>query len=320
MPAEPLLIVDGDAGMKNGKIGNAEQMCSARILQYVGGREKGERIVLIENGCLSFTVLLDRAADVCSLRHEGKNISFISKNGIAGFAEEYASVFCGGMLYTCGLDTLGDRKMPIHGKIHNLPAQIESLFADEERVELTVRVRQSSLFGENFVLRRRITTTYGSGRVEVENTILNEGFTDAGYCLLFHVNFGYPMLDACTTVEAPVLNTVPRTLWAEKNIEKCFSMSRPVVAEEEQVFYHTLSEGRVTVSNCLLKKRATVLYNHLAMPYLIEWKSMAAGDYALGIEPSTSALDDRFSEKILPAGQSHEYPLTIEVENIEPHA
>ena len=43
---------------------------------------------------------------------------------------------------------------------------------------------------------------------------------------------------------------------------------------------------------------------------------MASGDYAVGLEPSTSVLDDGFEYKTLGAGEKVEFKLSMSVENI----
>ena len=58
----------------NAKISNPAQLCSVRQMCFSGGREGNERVLLVENGRLSFTVLADRALDIYDLRYRGENI------------------------------------------------------------------------------------------------------------------------------------------------------------------------------------------------------------------------------------------------------
>ena len=295
----------------NGKLNTPAQLCAVKRLQYAGGRAGGERVALVENGVLSFTVLEDRALDLYDLRYRGQNISFLSKNGLCGFAGEYVGVFPGGMLYTCGLDVIGGSATPVHGKIHNIPAEVESVLCDENGIEIIGTVRQSALFGENLLLRRRISTKYGSGKLQIDTEIVNEGARDTEYCLLFHINFGYPFLDEGVKISAPLVKTIPRTPWASAHAAQCFEIGAPDECEE-QVFYHTVSRGEVELVNAKMGLRAGVRYDEKEMPALVEWKSMLAGDYALGIEPSTTKMDDGFHLRRIRAGEVHRYPLTLE--------
>ncbi|MGN1078479.1 MAG: aldose 1-epimerase family protein [Candidatus Gallimonas sp.] len=298
-----------------GKISNPEQLCSVREARFSGGREDGERVLLVENGRLSFTVLADRALDIYDLRYRGENISFLSKNGLCGFRGDFDSVFPGGFLYTCGLDRVGGGALPVHGKLHNLPARISSVRCDGRGISIGGTVRQSALFGGNLVMNRTISCEYASGKLTVVSEIVNEGAREDGYCLLFHMNLGYPFLDEGASVETPVRATEPRTERAARNRKDCFVLSAPK-EEEEQVFYHTLDRGEVRVTDGQRRRRITFSYDERALPYLIEWKSMVAGDYALGIEPSTTRLDGYMRQTKIAPGEVHRYEISVSIEDL----
>lgn len=297
--------------MKDGRINNAAQICSARIMYS----EWGERFIIAENGCLTFTVSADRAMDIYSLRHRGTNISFLSKNGLSGYKNDFDSAFEGGFLYTCGPDTVGGRALPVHGKFHSIPAHMLEVTATESGIVIRGEVRYGRLFKENLVLYRTIKTDCGSGTLTIENELVNEGFTDAGYCLLFHTNFGYPFLDGGVKIKADAINTRPRTQYAAEGLNGCFIMEAPEAGREEQVYYHQVKTGNIRVENEKISKRVTINYDEKAMPYFIEWKSAASGDYALGIEPSTTTLDGEFNKNILKAGERKSFPLLIQIED-----
>ena len=57
-------------------------------------------------------------------------------------------------------------------------------------------------------------------------------------------------------------------------------------------------------------------YDHNMFKHFIEWKSLASGDYALGIEPSTTTLDDEFQLKDIEALSSHCYKMKITAKDI----
>lgn len=299
--------------MKDGRINDPAQICSARPLFT----ERGEKTIVAENGCLSFTVSADRAMDIYSLRHRGTNISFLSKNGFYVSRQNFDTAFEGGFLYTCGLDTVGGRELPVHGRLHNTPAHMLEITADEKKISIRGVVRFSRLFGENLALYRTIKTEAGSGVLTIENELVNEGFCDGEYCLLFHTNFGYPFLDEGVKIVADVQKTTPRTPHAASGIDGCFVVDAPKAGEEEQVFYHELKSGKVSLVNEKIAKRVDIAYDCGAMPHLIEWKSMASGDYALGIEPSTTTLDEGFERKILRVGESKSFPLTIAIKDTD---
>ena len=65
--------------------------------------------------------------------------------------------------------------------------------------------------GQNLVFRRKVFTAVDSGKVSIEDTVENAGYTDANYGILYHINLGYPMLDQGTRVFAEVEDIAART-------------------------------------------------------------------------------------------------------------
>ncbi|MBR5191965.1 MAG: aldose 1-epimerase family protein [Clostridia bacterium] len=297
------------------KINNLSQICFAKQMQFTTGKEKGQNVILVYNGKLLFEVLVDKCLDIATFQHEGVNIGFISANGLDGRKDEFVNVFNGGLLYTCGLDVIGGRRVPFHGRIHNIPARLESLVVNEEGVTIVGEMEQTSLFGDKLVLRRTIKTAINSGTVEVSDVIKNVGYKDAEYCLLYHTNIGYPMLDAGAKLKAPITFTRGYSSFDDEKIENFENMEEPLY-EQEILFDHRLAKGEVELTNEKLGKKVKVEYDEKVMPYMAEWKSMVKGDYALGIEPGTAHLGKDFATKTLKPSESANFFLKVSVENL----
>lgn len=287
----------------NGKINNFEQVCSIKRLQYVTGRAKGLEILLVNNGVLSFELLVDKCLDVGALYHKGVNVGFLTAGGLNSAEKEFDANFNGGFLYTCGLDTVGGRTLPIHGRIHNIPAEVIKAEVDENGVEIVGVVKQSSLFGEKLTLKRTVKTGVNSNELEIIDEIVNDGYVNAEYCIMYHTNIGYPMLDDGVTVTAPIISTTPRTEYAKNIVNSCFIMEEPKPTNEEAVYFHTVEKGDILIKNEKLNKSVNIIYDENVLPYFIEWKSMVSGAYALGIEPSTTTLDGEFSKTLIAPGE-----------------
>ena len=113
------------------------------------------------------------------------------------------------MLYTCGLDSLGRREgYEMHGTFHNIPAKIVCAKCDEQGIEVQAIIRDTALFGKNLVMKRRIFSAIESEIVTLEDTLVNEGYKDEEYCLLYHINVGYPILAATLGNRAGILGAV----------------------------------------------------------------------------------------------------------------
>ena len=52
-------------------------------------------------------------------------------------------------------------------------------------------------------------------------------------------------------------------------------------------------------------------YSGDTLPCFVEWKSMASGDYALGLEPCTTELDNRFAYKTIEVGEEIKFFVKI---------
>ncbi len=298
----------------DGRISNFQQVASIRRYTLTEGREKDLDVLDCDNGKIRFLVNVSKACDVMQLYHEGQNVSFVSKNGFTKREIHFLNRFEGGMLYTCGLDSVGGREgFELHGTLHNTPAQIVRAECGEDGIVIEAIIRDTALFGKNLVLKRKITACVGGDSVSVEDTLINEGFKDEEYCLLYHINVGYPMLDDGAKVVGDVLSYTPRTDWAKQNEATMYEMSASLDNQEETCYFLKLKKPEISLVNEKLGKKFTVSYSGDTLPSFVEWKSMASGDYALGLEPCTTELDDKFAYKKVKAGEKVEFKVKITV-------
>ena len=106
----------------DGRISNFQQVASIRRYTLTEGRGKGLDVLDCDNGKIRFLLNVSKACDIMQLYHEGQNMSFVSKNGFTKREIPFLRRFEGGMLYTCGLDSVGGREgYELHGTLHNIP-------------------------------------------------------------------------------------------------------------------------------------------------------------------------------------------------------
>ena len=296
------------------QVGSMAQLAYVRQVRCEEGRADGMRLIEVNNGRLHFEVMADKCLDIASLRLDGRNLTFLAKNGLQGSAAyesnggEAQRSIMGGLFFTCGPDNVGpphrdgDRDLPMHGRFRVTPAEHLSCDACWEGKDYVLTVsgemRVAQLFGENIVLRRTIYTEAGSTSLTIADEITNEGFADFPLELLYHCNIGYPLLDAGAEIVVPSETTVPRDADAAKGLENWNTMPAPIDNEPEQVFYH---EGlprdvRVGVKNPD-GHALWITYDRLALPVLTEWKSPASGDYVLGLEPGNCHVEGAAAER-----------------------
>jgi hypothetical protein len=298
----------------NGKISNFGQVASICRYTVTDGAGAGLDVIDCNNGKLRFLINVSKACDIMQLYHEGQNLSFVSKNGFTKREIPFLNRFEGGMLYTCGLDSVGGREgFELHGTFHNTPAEIVRAECTEREIVVEAVIRSTALFGKNLVMRRRIVSAVGSDALSVEDTLTNEGYRDEDYCLLYHVNVGYPMLDAGCRIVADVSDSIPRTPWSAQNADTRYEIKDDVPNEEECCYFLKLARPEIALVNEKIGKQFVLSYSQDTLPCFVEWKSMASGDYALGLEPCTTELDDRFAYRTLTPSETVRFFVTISV-------
>ena len=86
----------------------------------------------------------------------------------------------------------------MHGRISQVPARLLG-YGEREGDACTLwaegEVAQMAVFGENLVLTRRVEAALGDTTITVEDRVENRGFRPTPHMLLYHYNFGYPLLD-----------------------------------------------------------------------------------------------------------------------------
>ena len=296
----------------DGRISNFQQVASIRRYTLSEGREKGLDVLDCDNGKIRFLLNVSKACDIMQLYHEGQNMSFVSKNGFTKREISFLKRFEGGMLYTCGLDSVGGRDgYELHGTLHNIPAEIVRAECNESGIVVESIIRDTALFGKNLVLKRKIFTEISGDSITLEDTLCNIGYKEEEYCLLYHINVGYPMLDNGAKVISDVESYTPRTAWAKQNEATMYAMNDAVPNQEEACYFLKLSKPEIALVNEKIGKKFTVSYSGDTLPHFVEWKSMASGDYALGLEPCTTELDDRFTYKTIEVGEEIKFFVKI---------
>ena len=299
----------------DGRISNFAQVASIRRYEMTEGAERGLRVLDCDNGRLRFLLNESKALDVMQLYHMGQNVSFLSKNAFTAREVPFSGRFEGGMLYTCGLDSVGAREgFELHGSHHNTPARVTRAEVNEKGILIEAEVRETALFGKNLVFRRRVFSQIGSDTLEITDTLENCGTRAEDYCLLYHVNVGYPMLDEGAELLDDAGEIIPRSPWAAEHLAERKKIGAPVDNEEEMCYFLRLKTPRVTLKNAALGKQFTLEWSQETLPHFVEWKSMAAGDYALGLEPCTTELNERFSFATIEKGEKRLFSLKLSVQ------
>lgn len=293
-------------------VGSMEQLAWIRPVTVQDGRAAGMRCILVKNGQLEFGLMQDKCLDPAWISYKGMNLTFLTKPGLQGpfFGDPAGpnasrSIMAGGMM-TCGLEhihgaiELEGKAYPTHGRIRVTPGEklgMDARFVDDDYiVSAWGEMREAEIFGENLILRRRVETVYGQEAFTVQDEIENQAFGQAPLCLLYHCNFGYPLLEPGCRLVLPSLSCVPRD--AHSDPEQWAQMPPPMDGAPEQVFLHRCGahangDTLGAVVNDRLGIALCVRWNVKELPLLTQWKSVASGDYAMALEPCNTGLAGR---------------------------
>ena len=262
-------------------------------------------------GDLFFHSAADKALDITDLTYKGMNMTFLAKPGLEGRnqydtnGQEAQRSIMGGLFFTCGLENIcapcmiDGKDYPMHGRMRTTPAEhvCTDVLTDGDVVRLVIsgEMREAELFGETLVLRRKIESVLGENSITVTDEIENQAFRPEPLMLLYHCNMGYPFLDENCRLYVPSVKVTGREEFSEEHVDGWNRIDSPKDNEPEYVFIHEMKtdenlDTMVLVANHEQNIGLVIEFNQKNLPYFMEWKSMASGDYVLGLEPSNSSV------------------------------
>lgn len=288
-------------------IGSERQLGFVRRSVLEDGKGRGMRVFDVDNGSgVRFSVYPDRGMDIGEASFRGVNLVWLPQTPAAPQFYEAAQFnwlrsWGGGLLTGCGLSNVGGpnsangEEHGLHGRLSHIPAEEvnTSAYWDEaERyvLEVSGKVRHSRVFGENLLLTRRIRAVRGENTITVEDSVENQGFAPSPLMLLYHMNFGWPLVGEHTVLEAAEHRITPQNVHAAEAVTTWERILPPREGFAEQVLYHEIPSAEdgfsaVTLNNPELKLKLKLEYRSAELPYLIQWRQFGCGEYVLGLEP-----------------------------------
>jgi hypothetical protein len=330
------------------KLSNPAQLGGIEISILDNGPGRGTRIAWINTGTgLRYKVVIDRAMDIADAFYNQHSLAWLSHGGITSpepFSTrgmDWIRTFGGGLLTTCGLTHIGAPEADIHGErglhgpISNIPAEIESIIQPDPlkgkmEMSLTGKIKQTQVFGPSLELKRTISGTLGRADIRIHDEITNFANTQAPLMLLYHLNFGWPLLDEGTDLlwhgpwQSPGEMSATKIFRDGNNFRKC---PLPLEAHEgrgeEVVFIDIIPDpsGRCTAGlyNARINLALAIRFNKKELPWLTNWQHWGKGEYVTGLEPGTNPPIGQAKARaqheliFLKPGETRNYSLEIEV-------
>lgn len=295
---------------------------SIRLRTLHGGKQEGVQTIDVDNGRLSFTVVPTRGMNIervmsgdvtlgwSSPVKEVVNPAFItldSRGGLGwldGFNE---------WLVRCGYEWAGHpgmdegKLLSLHGRIGNTPASKVVLVIDDmppHRIHVRGRVDEKVFKFTDYEVWTEVSTSPGSESLRIDDRLTNHSDYEREYQVIYHGNFGPPLLEEGSQFVAPVKEVAPFNDYAAKDIDTWTSYLGPTKGYGEQVFNvvpYADASGSTTV---MLRNRAgdrgvRITYDVAALPYFTLWKNTdtVREGYVTGLEPGTGFAYPRAVER-----------------------
>lgn len=320
-----------------------------------GGLQDGVQLITIDNGKIRLQVVPTRGMSILNVcrSSDGSRIfgwdspvrevvhpHFVdleSRGGLGwlqGFNE---------WMVRCGLEfaghpgtdslpsNTGDAKqleLTLHGRIGNIPASEVELFVNDQppyALRLRGVVEERMFSGPQLRLTTELRLTPDQAGLALAETITNLGASDQEYQVIYHTNFGKPLLEENAKVVLAAKQVTPMNSRAAKGIETYDTYLAPTLGYVEQVYLvEPLTDAKgmsaAVLHNAAKTQGALMRWSTSSLPYLTLWKNTAAeaDGYVTGIEPGSGFPFNRRVERhfgrvpALAGGESRSFSLEFE--------
>lgn len=195
--------------------------------------------------------------------------------------------------------------LTLHGRVANLPAfRVEAGLTENGSAWVEGSVDETSLFGPCLRLVSRVEVTAGEETVRIVDEVINLGGAPAEFELLYHVNFGQPLLSEGARCVAAAEQVIPRDSGAATDVHSWSEFTGPVAGYAEQVYFLKLRGDSKHRTEVLLKsadarQAAGIEFSLAQLPCFTLWKNTqaAADGYCVGLEPGTDYPNHRSFER-----------------------
>lgn len=318
MAAKTWTLFDQTTGQHMGyeKLGD-----HAEFSVHRSGLAAGVEMVTLDTGKLKIRVLPTRGMSIWKAEFGNESIGWKSPvrgpvhpsyvpvsepsglGWLAGFDE---------FLVRCGLESNGAPEhdaetgrlvYPLHGRVGNMPAYKVELTVDGDEIRLTGWVEETRFHFLKARMKSTLVTKVNSASFDIQDEITNLSASPAEVQMLYHMNFGMPLLDAGSQVIAPIKELVPRNTHAASGLANWSNYAGETAGYEEQVYFATLQcddkgQTQVLLKNAHATRGAVMRFNTKELPCFTVWKNTTSSEdgYVTGLEPGTNYPNPRSYE------------------------
>jgi hypothetical protein len=349
--AKVLIDTASNLATPNWKVSSAEwggkAAWSVQLRTLHGGRQEGVQVIEVDNGAMTFTIVPTRGFEIwkAEVSKPGKlrlgwdspvkeiiHPSYIrlADNGGQGWVAGFGGLMVRGGLASFGSPVQdGNEQLTLHGHVDYLPASYVSMRYEATPIpRLVFRgvVNDFQTFGPQLRLTSEITTVIGKPEIVFDDQVTNMSDAPQEMQLLYHTNFGTPLLGAGAQFVAPIKQVAPmNAASAAGDMAGWNRYSGPHAAPyAAQVFNMQLYGDASGQTQAMLKSPdggsgVLMRFDTHGLPYMSLWKNevTAKAGYVTGLEPGTGFPNPRPVERAagrvpkLQGGESYRVHLAI---------
>lgn len=294
---------------------------SVRRQRLHGGKQDGVDLIVIDNGRMAITLVPTRGMGILQVVSGDMRLGWdspvrevvhpkfvnLEARGGLGWLEGFNE-----WMARCGLEWAGhpgqdrfinnlgeqaEMNLTLHGKVANIPASEVEVIVEREprpRIRVRGRVDERAFYGPKLELWTEVWTEPGSPTFRVEDALTNRGAFEQEIQVLYHVNYGPPLLGAGSRLSAAVRRVTPFNSHAAKDVATYADYDGPVRGFIEQVYNlhpYANPEGRsmLMLRNAAGDRAVSMGFAMAELPYVTLWKNLTALEegYVTGLEPGT---------------------------------
>ena len=314
------------------------------------GQSQGVEVVEVQSGDLRFTLLPTRGMGLWKAGHHLKDgrgslelgwrspvrgpvhpaLVRLAEPGGLGWLDGFDE-----LLVRCGLESNGAPEFApdgrllygLHGKIANIPAHKVEVAIDGEAGEISVTgtVDEARLFGNKLRLESTCATRVGRPTIRITDRVTSLSAEPADLELLYHVNFGPPLLSPGAKVLLPLRRLAPRDAVAAADLPAWDTYGPETPGLGEACFFCDLAADAAGRTQAVLRSPSgtqgvSLKFAKSQLPCFTLWKSCraVADGYVTGLEPGLNYPNVKSFERragrvaVLMPGQSRTFELEIE--------
>ena len=287
-----------------------------------GGRQEGVQVIDVNNGAMTFTIVPTRGFEVWKAQAGNLRLGWdspvkeiihpsyirLTDNGGQGWVAGFGGLMVRGGLASFGSPVQdGAQQLTLHGHVDYLPASFVSVryeTAPVPRLVFRGVVDDVQTFGPQLRLTSEISTEIGKAEFAFDDTITNLSDAPQEMQLLYHTNFGTPLLGAGSEFVAPVKQVAPMNPASANGGLKDwnrYSGPHPAAAKVFNMQLHGDAKGETKV---MLKspdgaQGVLMRFDTHGLPYMSLWKNEITpkAGYVTGLEPGTGFPNPRPVER-----------------------